>query len=105
MPRDIPHSGYGEGHDLSGRPSRAIGASLFFFALCLYLLFAAGHIVSEDGTQMFNTTRSIVREGDFSIPWGDAMEGRGGVLYCRYGIALSLAATPFSCTQSASRIL
>jgi hypothetical protein len=76
-------------------PNRAIGLTLFLFALCVYLLTAAGHIVSEDGTQMFNTTRSIVREGDFSIPWGHAMEGRDGKLYCRYGVALSLVATPF----------
>jgi len=77
------------------RLNRSVGVTLFLFALCVYLLFAAGHIVSEDGTQMFNTTRSIVREGDFSIPWGEAMEGRGGELYCRYGIALSVVATPF----------
>jgi hypothetical protein len=75
--------------------SRCVALSLFGFALCVYLLTAAGHIVSDDGTQMFNTTRSIVREGSFSIPWGQAMEGRGGKLYARYGVALSLAAVPF----------
>ncbi len=78
-----------------GSLSRCVALSLFGFALCAYLLTAAGHIVSDDGTQMFNTTRSIVREGSFSIPWGDAMEGRGGKLYARYGIGLSLVAIPF----------
>lgn len=77
------------------RSNRAIGITLFLLALSVYVLTAAGHIVSEDGTQMFNTARSIVREGNFSIPWGEAMEGRDGRLYSRYGIALSLVATPF----------
>ena len=79
----------------AARLSRAVAVSLFGLALCVYLLTAAGHIVSEDGAQMFNTTRSLVREGSLSIPWGEAMEGRDGRLYCRYGMALSLAAVPF----------
>lgn len=84
------------GHSASdGRMGRAIAASLFLFAACVYLLTAAGHIVSEDGTQMFNTTRSLAREGGLSIPWGEAMEGRNGNLYCRYGIVPSLVAVPF----------
>jgi hypothetical protein len=91
MPKDIPHFPHGS----SERADRPVVIALFLLALCVYLLTAAGHIVSEDGTQMYNTTRSIVRDGDFSIPWGHAMEGRDGKLYSRYGIALSLVATPF----------
>jgi hypothetical protein len=69
--------------------------SLFLLALFVYLLTAAGHIVSEDGTQMFNTTRSLVREGNFALPYGHAMQGVDGRLYCRYGIGQSIAAVPF----------
>ncbi len=85
----------GRGLDPGGRRDRAALTWLFALALCVYLLTAAGHIVSEDGTQMFNVTRSLVRHGDISIPWGEAMEGRGGKLYARYGIAASVAAVPF----------
>lgn len=69
--------------------------SLFFLALCIYLLTAGGHIVSEDGTQMYNTARSLVREGGFAIPYGHTMQGTDGKLYSRYGVGQSLAAVPF----------
>lgn len=90
----IPTSTQGGTGLHKGGLDRSVALALFGLALCLYLLTAAGYIVSEDGTQMFNTTRSIVREGEFSIPWGHAMEGRGGALFSRYGVMLSLAAVP-----------
>jgi hypothetical protein len=94
-----PGGRVGSGRETGGGRSdsldRSLAVCVFLMTLCVYLLTAGGHIVSEDGTQIFNTTRSLVREGSFALPYGHAMEGRDGKLYCRYGIGQSLAAVPF----------
>lgn len=59
-------------------------------AAALLLLVHIGHVDSADGSVQFSTTQSIVEHGRLSIPQQlNAVAGRHGLFYSKYGIGLS----------------
>lgn len=65
---------------------------LFAFALLAFLLVQEGAITGSDGASMYEVTRSIVREGDLSVPPALGVLGEDGASYSKYGVGLSLVA-------------
>ncbi|RMF24071.1 MAG: phospholipid carrier-dependent glycosyltransferase [Cyanobacteria bacterium J083] len=69
--------------------------ALFLGVGLIYLAFLKPGIWGFDGNDMLNVAKSLVTEGDFTVPAGAGIQGRGGEYYSiRYPL-LPIIATPF----------
>jgi hypothetical protein len=81
----------------SRRADRRVARWLFACALLFYLPFFHGHFGGTDETSVFEATRSLSREGNFSVGWDAPYhhEGRDGRLYSHFAVGQSVLAIPF----------
>jgi hypothetical protein len=80
---------------------------LFVLMAASFLLFQQAAVTGYDGGTMYEVTKSMVDHGSFAVPgeW-NALPGRGGLEYSRYGLGLSLvAAVPYALAKPVATLL
>ena len=66
---------------------------LFLLMAAAFLVFQQGAVTGYDGGTMYEVTKSMVDQGSIAVPeeW-NALPGRDGLAYSRYGLGLSIVA-------------
>lgn len=77
--------------------NKVIAFNLFLFLLAIYLFTSGGNNIESSDQQIarFETTRSIIENGDLSISDGTGIKGNNGKDYSWYGIGQPILAIPF----------
>jgi hypothetical protein len=73
---------------------RRFCAYLALACAALFLLFSEGAISGSDGESMYETTRSMIVDHDFSIRSDLGIPGRDGKTYSRLGVGLPIVSAP-----------
>jgi hypothetical protein len=80
---------------------------LFVLMAAAFLVFQNGVVTGYDGGTMYEVTKSMVDRGTFAVPeeW-NALPGRDGLAYSRYGLGLSVvAALPYALSRPLGDLL
>jgi hypothetical protein len=93
---------------LTARATKQHGIPLLLAALAasVLLVLQAAAITGSDGYSVYQVTKSIVEDADFSVPASAGVPGGDGEHYSRYGIGLSLLAMiPYVLAKPVARLL
>ena len=80
---------------------------LFVLLAAAFLVFHNGFVTGYDGGTMYEVTKSMVDRGTFAVSeeW-NALPGRDGLAYGRYGLGLSVvAALPYALSRPLGDLL